>query len=295
MLNYLQYTMRCSRYTYHHNTSCWSDACEFIAGTRLYSTVYAVNGAGLKSATVSSDGVVIDSTPPLPLHNFQLGRNFLKNPSFEEDTPQPGTKEAVPSEWMGQGTLHLTSSTGDVGAQDGQTFLDVVSGYIEQTVATTEMTKYRVTFYVHSPNNDHFHSQQLGFVRLPGFHAAFAIEPTMTDWQKHVYYFIANDSTSAIKVGAVGHKTGFLLDNVQIQEVGRGQRSSSADQRDMDNSPILVHLNSRGHYTALTAAWDVEDPESPVTNYFWAIGTVRGAYNVILDELISLLELLTTG
>ncbi|KAI0239584.1 hypothetical protein LSAT2_009684 [Lamellibrachia satsuma] len=95
------------------------DHYAWCVGTRLYSTVYAVNGAGLKSATVSSDGVVIDSTPPLPVHKFQLGLNLLKNPSFEENTPQPGTKEAIPSEWTGQGTLHLTTSAGDVGAQDG--------------------------------------------------------------------------------------------------------------------------------------------------------------------------------
>ena len=242
--------------------------------------MYAFNGAGLKSDGVSSDGVVIDSTPPEVLHKFQLGPNLLKNPSFEEDI---GTREAVPKEWEGLGTCYVTASTDDVSAPDGNTFLDVVSGYVNQTVATTKLTKYRVMFFARSPDTIRFHSQQLGFVRLPGVHSAFVVEPPATTsrelWQTHVYYFTASDSVSTVNIGAIGHKTGFLLDNVQIQEVGEGRRSPSTDQRDPANShvqPMHVHLNSRGRFTALTAAWDVEDPESPVRNYYWAIGTVRG-------------------
>ena len=242
-----------------------------------------MNAAGLKSAAVSSDGVVIDSTPPLPLHKFQLGANLLKNPSFEEDAPSSGTQEAIPKRWTGSGRVNLMASSSKITAQDKQTLVDVISGYIEQTVGTVKTKKYRVSFHVRSPNTARFHSQQLGFVRLPEFHTAFVVEPTEAssgEWQKHVYYFIASDSTSTIRIGAVGHKTGFLLDNVQIQEVGEGRRSPSTDQRDPDNShvqPMHVHLNSMGSYTALTAAWDVEDPDSPVRNYYWAIGTVRGA------------------
>ena len=167
-------------------------------------------------------------------------------------------------------------------------YVNIVSGSVKQTFATQTMKKYRVTFHVNSPDTSRFHSQQLGFVQLPEFHTAFAVEPTTApsgEWQKHVYYFIASDSTSTITIGAVGHKTGFSLDSVHIQEVDVGQRIPSADQSDPANAhvqPMHVHLNTRGSYTALTAAWDVEDPESPVTNYLWAIGTVRGKYDVIL-------------
>ena len=250
--------------------------------------MYAVNAASLKSAAVSSDGVVIDSTPPRPLHKFQLGMNLLKNPSFEEDAPSAGTQVAIPKKWTGYGRVNLMASSSNITAQDKQTFVDIISGHVEQTVGTVKTKKYRVSFHVRSPNTTRFHSQQLGFVRLPGFHTTFVVElmvVTSGEWQKHVYYFIASDSTSTIRVGAVGHKTGFLLDNVQIQEVGEGRRSPSTDQRDPANShvqPMYVHLSSRGSYTALTAAWDVEDPESPVRNYYCAIGTVRGAYRFTL-------------
>ena len=252
-------------------------------GSRLYSTVYAVNGAGLKSAGISSDGVVIDSTPPLPLHKFRLGQNLLQNPSFEEDTPS-GVTGAVHKGWTVDGTCYraVRGTTGGMNPQDGQVYVDLVSGHIEQEVTSEKTKKYRVTFYVHSPDSDRFHSQQLGFVQLPGFHAVFVVVPTVatsSEWQKHVYYFTATDSSSTIRVGAVGHKTGFLLDNVQVQEIGEGRRRPATDPRDpvsLHVQPMHVHVTSRGSYTAVTAAWDVEDPESPVTGHSWAIGTVRG-------------------
>ena len=254
---------------------------QLIAGNRLYSTVYAYNAAGLKSEGVTSDGYIIDSTPPSSLHKFQLGSNKLKNPSFGEGV---GSEDGVPKEWKGHGKFLLTTNSGNIKAKDGQTYTDIVSGYIEQTLATVKTKRYRVTFHVRSPDTVRFHSQQLGFVQLPGFHAAFFVEPTAAtsgeSWQKHVYYFTASNSSSTARIGAVGHKTGFLLDNVSIQEVNAGRRNPSTDPRDRANlhvQPMHVHMNSRGRYTALTAAWDVEDPECPVTNYYWAIGTLRDA------------------
>ena len=262
---------------------CYVILCYALTpGTRLYSTVYAINGAGFISAGVSSDGVVTDSTPPSSIHRFLLGNNLIKNPSFEQDTLQTVARKIVPKEWRGLGTVYLTSSSHGTTAPEGRQFVDIVSGYVKQTFATETKAKYRVSFHVHTPDTGRFHSQQLGFVRLPGFHSAFAVQQkvaTSSKWQKHVYYFIASDSSSVVSIGAVGHKTGFLLDNVVVREVGLGHRSPSSDPRDPVNShvqPMHVHVTSMGSYTAVSAAWDVEDPESPVTGHSWAVGTVRG-------------------
>ena len=256
----------------------------------MYSTVYAVDAAGLQSARVSSDGVVIDSTPPVPVHKFRFGPNLLKNPSFEA-----GRSLSIPDKWTGNGIFFLTNTTSAVEAQDGHVYLDIASGYVEQTISTVKTKKYRVTFYIRSPDNGRFHSQQLGYTRLPGFHAAYIVAITSVEWQKHVYYFISSDTTSVVRIGAVGRKTGFLLDNVRVEEVGDGRLRLSTDPKDPVNShvqPMHVHMNSRGRYTALTAAWDVEDPESPVTNYYWAIGTVLGAYHITLTDMKTYLDIL---
>ena len=243
-------------------------------GTHLYSTVHAVDAAGLTSAKVHSDGVVIDSSPPQPVHKFRFGPNLLHNPSFEE-----GAYRSTPSKWTGSGIFYFSTSSSGIDPQDGPAYLDIASGYIEQTIATVKAKKYRVTFYVRSPDSVRFYSQQIGFVRLPEFHAAFAVAPSPADWQKHLYFFIASDTSSTVRIGAVGRKTGYLLDGVKVQEVSAGRRVPSADPRDPVNAhvqPMHVHVTSRGSYTAVTAAWDVEDRESPVTGHSWAVGTVRG-------------------
>ena len=251
-----------------------------LAGSRLFSTVYAYNAAGLKSTAVSSDGYLIDSTPPRSLHKFQLGPNLLKNPSFERDVDRTA---GIPTDWNGQGTFLIANNSGDINAHDAQTFLDIVGGYVEQTVSTVKSSKYRATFYVRAPDSVRFHSQQIGVVQLTRVHRTFSVEPTTApsgdSWQKHIYYFSANGANSAVRIGSVGHKTGFLLDDVTVQEVRLGRRSPATDPKYPGSShvqPMHVHVTSRGSYTAVTAAWDVEDPESPVTGHSWAIGTVRG-------------------
>ena len=220
----------------------------------------------------------MDSTPPAILHKFRLGSNLLKNPSFEDDS---GTKEAAPKYWGAMGKVFVTKGAGVLSARHGKMLVDIVSGYVKQNVATKTLKKYRVTFYVRAPDTARFHSQQLGYVRLPEVHAVFVVLSATSGepWQKHVHYFMASDSVSTVNIGAVGHKTGFLLDNVSVEEVGLGRRSPATDPRDPVSShvqPMHVHVTSRGSYTAVTAAWDVEDPESPVTGHSWAIGTVRG-------------------
>ena len=273
------YPLTCMRLTSFHKLTL-----TLFPGTHLYSTVHAVDAAGLASAKVHSDGVVIDSSPPQPVHKFRFGPNLLQNPSFEE-----GAYRSTPSKWTGSGIFYFSTSSSGIDPQDDPAYLDIASGYIEQTIATVKGKKYRMTFYVRSPDSVLFYSQHVGFVRLPEFHAAFAVAPSPAHWQKHLYFFIASDTSSTVRIGAVGRKTGFLLDGVNVQEVSAGRRVPSADPRDPVNAhvePMHVHVTSRGSYTAVTAAWDVEDPESPVTGHSWAIGTVRGESCVTSSHML---------
>ena len=58
-----------------------------IAGTTLYSKVYAQDAAGHSSQVMVSDGVTVDTSAPSVLSMvYTNGINFLYNPSFETDT-----------------------------------------------------------------------------------------------------------------------------------------------------------------------------------------------------------------
>ncbi|KAI8477563.1 hypothetical protein Bbelb_447040, partial [Branchiostoma belcheri] len=58
--------------------------CTLQNGTMYYTTVYAVDAAGLRSPPAVSDGVTVDTTAPVPLDKFNFGTNLLFNPSFED-------------------------------------------------------------------------------------------------------------------------------------------------------------------------------------------------------------------
>ena len=50
---------------------------------RYYSKISAIDAAGLKSVSVSSDGFVVDTSPPKAQQQILLGDNSIINPSFE--------------------------------------------------------------------------------------------------------------------------------------------------------------------------------------------------------------------
>ncbi|XP_022102003.1 uncharacterized protein LOC110985345 [Acanthaster planci] len=58
-------------------------AVPLTEGVRYYSKISATDAAGLQSLTVTSDGFVVDVTPPLPEECVLLGDNLIQNPSFE--------------------------------------------------------------------------------------------------------------------------------------------------------------------------------------------------------------------
>ena len=56
------------------------------AGTTLYSKIYAEDAAGHRSQVIVSDGVRVDTTPPvISSMVYSDGVNLIDNPSFEND------------------------------------------------------------------------------------------------------------------------------------------------------------------------------------------------------------------
>jgi hypothetical protein len=51
-----------------------------LSGTTVYSKVYATDGVGWTSSIVLSDGVIIDTIPPVQETLYQFNKNLLLNP-----------------------------------------------------------------------------------------------------------------------------------------------------------------------------------------------------------------------
>jgi hypothetical protein len=60
----------------------------FISETRLQSLVFAVDIVGHKSDIERSNGVYVDTTPPIPTDMIHVDDNMATNPSFEMSNGQ---------------------------------------------------------------------------------------------------------------------------------------------------------------------------------------------------------------
>ena len=257
-----------------------SNQCTLLSpsGSVLYSTVSAVNGAGSESESVTSTGVVIDTTPPQPIHRFNVGANLVVNPSFEGDGDvAAGVTDGAPSPWTVAGGGRVRVHTG-AGAQDGEGYLELVAGEVRQAVGMATAQKYRLTFHVRAVVGS---EPGLGYVRLPHARVAFLLPPASPRWHRHIHYFVATAATTDVAVGVLAHRTGFLLDSVDLRPLDEGMRPAPTDPSDPEGrrvQPVRVHVDHRGARSAVVAAWDMVDVETAAVKYRWAIGKVKGEW-----------------
>ncbi|KAI8509825.1 hypothetical protein Bbelb_122530 [Branchiostoma belcheri] len=246
-------------------------------GTKYYSTVTAVDAAGLSSSPVSSSGITVDSTPPVPVEKLNFGQNLVLNPSFEQTLGASG--------WNVSGTAEAVAVSG-FATKDGQKYLHL-HGSISQKIPTQPGQKYQLTFHARHVEKISLPLQsQEGKVSAPGLHKTFklyqrfgtvghseASKESIKTWHQHVYYFTATNSESEIMFSSVG-RAGMVLDQVSVRLVN----VSMVQESDRESSVGLVHVHTStaADWHVVQASWDMEDLESPIVKYEWAIGTVQG-------------------
>ncbi|CAH1242187.1 Hypp6494 [Branchiostoma lanceolatum] len=261
-----------------------------VTGKRYFIKVVAEDTAGNSSPVAVSDGIVIDATPPVPEANLVYGDNLLQNPSFEI-AGGLGDIESWTSDNDFHEALQVSSRPWDeTVAKDGQHYI-ILRGSISQTIATMPGQGYRVSFFVnHETSSGVPTLNQEGTVTAPGIAYAFKlrnrpvsskdVKTTAEDdsawdtWQRQMFFFTAANNSSVITIGSVGRKAGISLDNVKVQAMNyRGSRYSNSARYygDVDVSSQLL-----SDWSSVVAKWSMVDPESPIVDNSWAIGTVRG-------------------
>ncbi|XP_038050879.1 uncharacterized protein LOC119724031 [Patiria miniata] len=270
-------------------------------GIRYFSKISAVDAAGLQSVTVSSDGFVVDTTAPEPLEHIHFGDNLIQNPSFE-NMQKPGnrdsdlTTEEIPStsseyfsssrqdeqllQWdvWSNSQIALVAS-GETIAQDGRSFLSL-HGSISQTFNTTSGSHYQAVIFASHivPSHNPLLNQE-GRIEAPGLNRVFRLYDRPAHghsdqslrsvrWQQHRFYFTASDDVSTLKISSVGQSNGILLDDVQVKRITLGQSTG--------DGAVEVHTHISQGWSSVQAKWHFIDPESPIVDYSWAIGTTRG-------------------
>jgi hypothetical protein len=87
-------------------------------------------------------------------------------------------------------------------------------------------------------------------------------------WHQYRFYFTANNDVSTLKISSVGRSNGILLDNIQVRQITIGPSTGDGS--------VEVHTQFIHSWSSLQAKWHFIDPESPIVDYSWAIGTTRG-------------------
>ncbi|CAH1802767.1 unnamed protein product [Owenia fusiformis] len=262
---------------------------------KYYTKVQAVDAVGHRSAVISSDGIIIDITPPDILHITSTNANLLRNPSFEEDESNfdihchplwSNSTSTLPLHWK---TTTVTKvaivNSKDGEASDGNQACLLLGG-IQQSVATQVGNVYAVQFSVsHPPRPPIEHALQTGKITLPGIEETFQIYPrhevtknnnghpnlqstplSHIAWHKHLYTFVATEPKSTLRIETLARNAGLLIDAVKIELL-----SHSSTKGD-----IVVDYQQTGEWSLIQAHWQVLDLESHIDDISWAIGLVRG-------------------
>ncbi|XP_078585869.1 uncharacterized protein LOC144867679 [Branchiostoma floridae x Branchiostoma japonicum] len=252
-----------------------------ISGTKYYSTITAVDAAGLRSSPVSSNGITVDSTPLVAVEMLAFGPNLVNDPSFEQTICSLGPL----SVWNVTGTVRASNTSG-FAAKDEQVWIHL-KGSISQKVQTQSGEKYQLIFHArHVDQTGLALNSQEGKVTAPGLHKTFKLyqrfgtfdhsdltDGTVANWHQHIYYFTATSSESEILFSSVG-RSGLGLDEISARLVNTTAREATGIGSTI--GLVHVHTSTAADWHIVQASWDLEDLESPIAKYEWAIGTVQG-------------------
>lgn len=229
-----------------------------------------MNGAKLKSAFASSDGVIVDTTPPISVNRLQLAKNIINNPNFVKGSSNnlTGWNESVGA---------LISTTCSL----GQSCACLKNSAISQTLKVTEGHKYRVSVKLTSGKTGDENQMRNAFVKISTLHHSMKILPFTTSTMSHTehYYITSQSNDVTLSIGTEDRQLDVCFLEVKVQELLAGQRNeiTNTDHPHLGHkSPVLYHFTISGHWLSLSFTWDFEDPESPIVDYLVAVGTVKG-------------------
>ncbi|CAC5370733.1 unnamed protein product [Mytilus coruscus] len=272
---------------------------DILQGGKIYNKVYAIDGVGRRSSIVVSDGVIIDTTPPIP-EKFITATEFLgNNTSFENTGGEEIKFENVsatdicmvsnsfhPLSWIPAPLTCMAVVSSDVNlAKDGRSFLFIRGSAYQQIEEIQAGYVYKISFFSsHLPITDSVGANKEGFIQLDSVKHIFLIytKPYRHDglgdsrekisWHAHTFYFKAISSHANITIGSMDKTTGIFLDDLSVQEVNFTTSATS--------SHVLGHVVYLHEWSSIHGSWSFTDPESPIIDYTWAIGYAKGGTQI---------------
>lgn len=166
----------------------------------MYSTIYAVNGAGMTSAPVKSNGLIIDTTPPVPGSYIRYEDNIIVNSEFDEDINTGWTADEV--------MVYTDDNTGETYARLDAP--DVSS--LSQNVTTTVDTKYRLILTTRAHVTGTSSTVSFLAIDVKDNHQVIGViqPPDQTSkWTSQYIYFNAETTETSVVVTLHGNQASF--------------------------------------------------------------------------------------
>ncbi|XP_055958617.1 uncharacterized protein LOC130013975 [Patella vulgata] len=253
-------------------------------GMKIYNKVYAVDGSGLKSDVAVSDGTTIDTTPPVPVDIDYIGENLIANPSFEEGVTESNKEcdDQPPAPWYIDSTscIKIIQPPPSV-SKEGGAYIKV-KGHIQQTVFDLNtQSSYHVIVHVGYPHDVSIeHHNVEGFVQFGQETHTFSLDPERCQgicdidqqplilWNKFTYVFHPREAREVIRIGTSKLHMILAVDDVYVQQVNYIDITR-------DSNHLIHHTVFRPYWSSLHLTWHFKDDQSPITDYQWALGTVK--------------------
>jgi hypothetical protein len=233
-------------------------------GITYYATVIAFDAAGLRSSEVSSDGVTVDSSPPVFITCERFGLNLLEKPHMRNGTSMENILSSGWSVVSGQIIANMSES--------GKRYA-VLSGVISKEVAFTSDVIYELRIQA-SPIGT-IHTQHMEVV-APGMHRVITLRSKAKPKRSYAFQFVPGkterSNISISSASATGDA--IIIDSVELRMCEYQSVDGIAQTLNLWNRTI--DRQYLGPYGAVEATWRVVDPQSGVKEALWAIGTVQG-------------------
>ncbi|XP_038057739.1 uncharacterized protein LOC119729229 [Patiria miniata] len=242
-----------------------------------YTTVIAENET-LNEASGTSDPNHGNVSDTYPTSATNLSTEEMSSTTSVHVTD--GKRGEVLVQWdVGSDSQFAVVTSGKKIAQDGHSFLSL-HGSISQTFNTTQGSHYQVVVFASHPVPSHNPLlNQEGRIEAPGLDRIFRLydRPAHSHsdqslrsirWHQHRFYFTASGDVATLKISSVGKSNGILLDNVQVRQITTWPSTGGGS--------VEVHTQFIHSWSSIQAKWHFIDPESPIVDYTWAIGTSKG-------------------
>ncbi|XP_069132408.1 uncharacterized protein [Argopecten irradians] len=263
-----------------------------VQGSMLYNKVYAVDVVGHTSAIAVSDGFVMDYTAPIPSQYIAWGVNIVANPSFDSSLQNSMNFSMTlesdmcdmltfyrPVYWSLEGCGGVVFTTKD----DVKNAFLLVEELVSQKLENLEINaEYKVSFLTkHLTVTSSVISNAEAFVKFGPNKHVFSIHKKHGrnenghredfEWEEHLFYFWATSVRETLIIGSTGPGMGFMIDDIAVQKFDSVSDFSSDEKGHVKTMLHFIHEQS-----VIRAKWTFEDMESPIVDYAWSIGTVRG-------------------